>query len=741
MAEHIIRQSIADEIVAIPSPPKLPLIGHLLQVPKGKVNQWLLQLSRGFDGIYELQFIGIKLVFVHSAKLAEDIFDQSRFRKVVQPPLLYLRDIGGDGLFTAHDDEPNWAKAHRIMMPAFSKRAVKAYFGAMLEVGQQMMAKWEADAEADRDVVVAADMTRLTLDVIALTGFNYRFNSFSTEKLHPFLDAMVRVKREAINKLTRLPILNHFVNTKPYWADVKLMTDLVDDVIRQRREHPTDTGDLLNLMLSGVDPETSERLDDVNIRYQVITFMIAGHETTSGLLTFALYLLLRHPHVLAQAYAEVDRVLPGDTVPTFEHLNQLDVIERVLKESLRLWPTVPAIPVAPYEDTVIGGRYLIPKDQTVLIPLPALHRDPKVWRDPDRFDIDRFTPEAEAKLPTHAYKPFGNGRRACIGRQFAMTEGKLALALMLQKFALYDPHDYQFKILETMTLKTDGFRIRVRRRQSHERIKFGPEVAGPTAASFSKTPIAPRLNISYPSGASAAIELPFGAQKFTVLENKESARGVARRVTLRFADRMTWKTGDQLGVYRSNQPALVQKTLERLGLNAETVVILSSDAGHAQHLPLGKPVAVGRLLSNFVDLLEPIALGEVRKLVNFTECPFTKRQLEQVAVADGGAPMSLHDVLVRFPAITLPLETFLEFSSPLRPCFVPVSLSTTSNEAVLVVECDEEESRAGNDVHGNTVSTYLSGVVPGDEIVCVLCRPESFQSSVRNIAQKSERGK
>ena len=125
-------------------------------------------------------------------------------------------------------------------------------------------------------------------------------------------------------------------------------------------------------MLTAVDPETGEGLDDLNIRYQVLTFLIAGHETTSGLLTFAFHLLLRHPHVLAQAYAEVDRVLPGDTRPDYAHVARFEVIERILKESQRLWPTAPAYSVAPFEDTVIGGKYLMRKDRPINVISPGL---------------------------------------------------------------------------------------------------------------------------------------------------------------------------------------------------------------------------------------------------------------------------------------------------------------------------------------------------------------------------------
>lgn len=459
----------------IPQPKGLPWLGNLLQLPKDRLAQTLLETSRQFpQGLYQLDFAGRRVPFVYSADLVAELCDETRFRKLIGPPLSFLRAGAGDGLFTAHQDEPNWGKAHRILLPAFSQRAMKGYFDVMLDVANALADKW-ARQGPDADIPVADDMTRLTLDTISLAGFGYRFDSFNTPELHPFLAAMVGVLSEAMGKLTRLPLKDRFMREhhRRFEHDVAAMHQLVDEVIRARRQ-AKDGGigasDLLGLMLNARDPLSDQPLDDTNIRFQVITFLIAGHETTSGLLTFALYMLLRHPAVLAQAYAEVDRVLPGDTVPQYAHLAQLDVIERVLKETLRLWPTAPSFGVAPYEDTRIGGRYAIRKDQRVVTVLLALHRDPAVWDRPEAFDIDRFLPENEAKLHPHAYKPFGNGERACIGRQFALTEAKLALAVILQRFALSDPYDYGFHIKETLTLKPDGFRLRARLRHARERL-------------------------------------------------------------------------------------------------------------------------------------------------------------------------------------------------------------------------------------------------------------------------------
>lgn len=449
----------------IPSPPRLPVLGNLLQLPRGRLTQHLMGVAPAFDGIFEIDFAGLRVAFVTSAALTAELCDEKRFRKTIKPPLSMLRALAGDGLFTAHTDEPNWGKAHRILVPAFAQRARRAYFDAMLDVALQLVCKWEASAGTP--VEVSEDMTRLTLDTIALCGFGYRFESFSSVELHPFLQSMGRVLDETMGRLTRHRWLTRarVLANRRYDRDIAAMHTLVDEVIRERRAHPVQGRDLLGLMLEAVDPVTKERLDDANIRYQVITFLIAGHETTSGLLAFVLRLLIEHPEVLARARREVDAVLEGRRAPDYDDLGRFEVIDRILKETLRLWPTAPAFAVAPFEDTLLGGKHLIARDRRVTVLLPALHRDPAVWKDPERFDIDRFLPENEARIPSSAYKPFGNGQRSCIGRQFAIMEAKLALALILQRLD-FDCADGRptAAIRETLTLKPEGFRLRARRR-------------------------------------------------------------------------------------------------------------------------------------------------------------------------------------------------------------------------------------------------------------------------------------
>src|SRR4051812_16878422 len=191
-------------------------------------------------------------------------------------------------------------------------------------------------------------MTRLTLDTIGLCGFNYRFNSFYRETPHPFVAAMVGSLEQSQARSRQIPLqtrLNRRAQQQSARDDA-FMSDLVDGLIQDRRAQGPASGaqDLLGCMLNGVDRQSGEQLDDVNIRAQCVTFLIAGHETTSGLLSFAIYFLLKHPEVVARAYAEVDRVLGTDlnVLPNYTQLHQLSYLNQVLNETLRLWPTAPA---------------------------------------------------------------------------------------------------------------------------------------------------------------------------------------------------------------------------------------------------------------------------------------------------------------------------------------------------------------------------------------------------------------
>ncbi|GCE20055.1 bifunctional cytochrome P450/NADPH--P450 reductase [Dictyobacter kobayashii] len=461
----------------IPHPKEKLLIGNLLELQSGRRVQDMMKLAREYGPIYQLNMPGRSLIVVSGYELVKELSDETRFDKKVWTPLQNVRSFSGDGLFTSWTNEPNWHKAHNILLPNFSMRAMQGYLPMMVDIAEQLVGKWDR-LNSDDEVDVPGDMTRLTLDTIGLCGFDYRFNSFYREDMHPFVNSMIRALQEAMERGSRLPLEDKILihKNRQFHADIEFLNGVVDRIIQERREGGEDVSqkkDLLSYMLSGVDKQSGEKLDDLNIRYQIITFLIAGHETTSGLLSFAMYELLHHPEVLARAYEEVDRVLGNDLSarPTFNQVNQLRYVSQILQETLRLWPTAPAFAMYPLNDNeIIGGKYKLTKDEDIAVLIPMLHRDPTIWgANADEFDPEHFTLEAEQSRPADAYKPFGNGQRACIGRQFAMQEATLVLGMLLQRYKFIDHTNYQFKIKETLTIKPDNFKIKIRKRSDADR--------------------------------------------------------------------------------------------------------------------------------------------------------------------------------------------------------------------------------------------------------------------------------
>lgn len=887
---------------SIPSPKGLPIVGHLHQIARAGLIGHLLTVSKEFPGgIFKLKFGSRVGVFVTDPDIVAELSDETRFRKMPGPGLRVVRKFAGDGLFTAFSDEPNWGKAHRILLPAFSQRAMRGYFDMIVEVCDQLVTKWTR--AAGTDVLVADDMTRLTLDSIAIAGFGHRFNSFEREELDSFLLALGRALSESMSMITRLPVQNRFAkrSQRQFDADIAEMNALVDGIIADRRVNPTDGKDLLNLMLTAVDPETNERLDDINIRYQVLTFLIAGHETTSGMLTFAFSYLLRNPAILAQAYAEVDRVLPGDIRPDYAHVARLEVIERILKEALRLWPTAPAFSLAPFEDAEVAG-YVLKKDRPVNVFTPGVQRNPKVWDDPESFDIDRWLPENEARHHPHAYKPFGNGARACIGRQFAMVEAKIAMAMLLRAFSISDPHSYTLRIKETLSIKPDDFFMRIKLRGPHERLQLAHGAPAPTetvasvagtgqqfavlygsslgtardiaeeiaerarvdgfevvvrsmddsfkggalpedkvivlvtatyngrapdtaieveraldaglfegadwsGAKFAvlgignsqwpnfqvfpkrvdtaiegtgATRLIPRAEAdgqgdfdgavaafvrdlwkalgsdTAPSETSAALTLqpvdtaatraaalPEHAQRLTILANDEMVRSAdglwdfateaprpsTRAIRIALPGGQVYHTGDHLAVYARNRPDLVERALARLDVDGASQLRVDGQGGRFKHLPLGQTVTARQLLTDFVELSDPMPRRALGVIAAQTRCPDTKAKLGALEpdfdAAVAAKRMTLLDLLAAHPAAALSLASLVELSAPIAPRFYSIASSPlTSPDAVdLIVGTSAAPAWSGLGEHRGFASSYMADVGAGDQLFGYIRRP------------------
>lgn len=340
-----------------------------------------------------------------------------------------LKRVSGEGLLFSEGEA--WRRQRRLVAPAFQRSHVQSLVPAMGAVVEEMLERWERERADGRPFDLLPEMSQLALDVVCRALFGGR-------RLGP----EVRF-HETVNEA--IGYANHLLNTflpAPLWVPTRrnrrarrTQADIhavIDDLIRQARERRSEGFDLLRLLMEARDEESGEPMSEAALRDQMVTFLIAGHETTAVALTWAVHLLGSAPEEAEALRAEADAVL-GTGPASAEAVARLERTRRVLKESLRLYPPAWAIARQAHADDEVCG-YRIPRGSNVTLSPWLLHRHPGLWEAPERFDPDRFRPERAAGRPRGAYFPFGAGGRRCVGEDFATLEATLVLASLLRRF-------------------------------------------------------------------------------------------------------------------------------------------------------------------------------------------------------------------------------------------------------------------------------------------------------------------
>ena len=406
-------------------------------VDVAKTCQRLVKQLERHSGIVEQHIFDLTLVVISRTDLVDAVNDEKAWEKHVGPALQNLRPLTGDGLFTASNDEPNWRKAHNIVMPAFTKAAMQGYHPSMVAAVRELVDVWTTRAADGAWVDIPADANRRTrTDVI------------------PLYEKLLGQRRR-----------------QKHLRDKAYLREQTTTIINARRANGRDEdfNDILDIMLHAKDPQTGEKLDDANIINQITTLLVAGSETSANTIAFALHYLSRNPHIADTARDEIDQRWPGRDFPdiTFDDVAKLRYLRRIVDETLRLWPVAPGYFRQAKADTAIGdGSYAFKAGDWVFVLLLAAHRDHTAWGpDAAEFNPDRFLPDNIRTLPPHIYKPFGTGVRSCLGRQFALHEIVLTLAVILHQFDIEPRTGYQLTVSETLTLKPAGLRLRLHRRE------------------------------------------------------------------------------------------------------------------------------------------------------------------------------------------------------------------------------------------------------------------------------------
>ncbi|KAK1826130.1 putative bifunctional P-450:NADPH-P450 reductase [Podospora conica] len=467
---------MSTDTVPIPEVPGLPFLGSALDIDFDFPLGTFLKFAEKHGELYRIRFPGREVIHVTTQALAHELFDESRFQKDITAALGEVKNAVHDGLFTALLHDQNWGIAHRILVPAFGPMAIQSMFPEMHEIGTQLALKW-ARHGPNTPIMVTDDFTRLALDTLALCSMDFRFNSFSHDELHPFITAMGDFLKTCGSRVSRPKMVTALMRTETnkYWADIETMRSTAEGIVKARKAHPTRRRDLLSAMLDGADPKTGQKLSDESIMDNLITFLIAGHETTGGMLSFASYQLLKNPEKYHRARQEVDNVI-GTGAIKVEHMSKLPYLTAVLRETLRL-----RIPL------IVGGKYFVKKGQQFGMLVAKIHLDPKVYGEtvhnfiPERM-IDEAFEKRNKEFPD-CWKPFGNGVRGCIGRDFAWQEALVALAMMLQNFDLsMDDPTYKLQFKQTLTTKPKNFYMRAAVRGGLTATELSHRLSGTAAA-------------------------------------------------------------------------------------------------------------------------------------------------------------------------------------------------------------------------------------------------------------------
>lgn len=426
-------------------PARWPL-GHLREIRRDMLG-FFQRTARECGDVARMQFGTRSVWLVSHPELIEEVLVTKNRSFTKHYALRFLRPVLGEGLLTSETDM--WLRQRRLMQPAFAREALTAYGATMVSHARELTDAWRDGQSVD----VHRAMSQLTLRVAAKTLMDIDIGGDFDDVCHG-MDVMMDDFRRRFQSIWQTPRwLPTPANRRSDRASARL-NGVIQRIIANRRAAPHDHGDLLSMLMHARDADDGSRMSDWQLRDEVMTLLLAGHETTANVLTWTWYLLALNPTVESRLESELCEVL-GDREPSVADLPRLLYTERVVLESMRLLPPAYTLGREAKEDCVIGD-YLVPAGGTLLLSQWVVHHDARWFAEPERFNPDRWTDEFQRTRPKYAYFPFGGGPRVCIGNTFAMMEAVLIIAAIAQRYRLRLASDKPIRPVPAITLRPAG---------------------------------------------------------------------------------------------------------------------------------------------------------------------------------------------------------------------------------------------------------------------------------------------
>jgi cytochrome P450 len=433
---------------AIPSPPGGLLTGHL-KPARERPLQYVLEITRDYGDVVQLRLGPSRLIVVNHPDHVKRVLQEKASHYGRPAFVALLRKVVGNGLLFAEGE--SWLRQRRLMQPSFHRDQITGYAKIMADAVTARIQRWRAAATEP------IDFAREAFELVYRSVGPTLFGDAATRDSEALSDA-VAVTLRWLNRRTQNPFAPPlFIPTeenRQFRAARQLFSDTVQALIAARRARPSSGAELLSVLIAARDADSGEGMSDAQLQDEVLTFLIAGLETTSVALTWTFQLLAQHPEVLERVRAEQLAVC-GTEPPRPDQLERMPYSRMVIDESLRLYPPAFGLTRRALQQDTLGG-HVIPAGAQLLVSSYALHRHPKLWSAPDRFAPElHFAPEHAAQRSRFAYIPFGAGPRQCIGQAFARMELQILVPALAAAFD-FDLVGEPVQPEATMTLRPAG---------------------------------------------------------------------------------------------------------------------------------------------------------------------------------------------------------------------------------------------------------------------------------------------
>lgn len=425
--------SIVPKPALVPRHRGFPLVGSTFAFVRDPLA-FLSLVQQRYPRLATVNLLGRPITLIQTAEDARHILQENNRNYHKSEAYKILAIFLGNGLLTSEDDF--WRRQRKLAQPAFYKQRLALMTDMMAQETETLGAEWHThDSARPRDI--SADMLQLTLNIVTKALFSTDVGE-RVAGISQALDEIMQYADTTLKSFIRVPLKYRTPANARFLTAVEKVEAVIYAIINGRREQSEKNpglryDDLLDMLMHTRDEETGETMSDGQLRDEVTTIFMAGHETTANALSWALYLLAQHPGVAQKIREESKKVFATEGTSAFEKARELRYTLQVVQEVLRLYPPAWIVGRRSLGPDSLGP-YAFPADSYFLISTYSLHRKPEYWPEPEVFDPDRFSEENSKGRPTYAYLPFGGGPRLCIGNNFALLEMQLVLAILLRDF-------------------------------------------------------------------------------------------------------------------------------------------------------------------------------------------------------------------------------------------------------------------------------------------------------------------